>query len=68
MLLSQFIPPSADEWIKKLWYIHPLEYYSAMKRNTFEPVLMRWMTPEPIIHSEVRKRKANIVLTHIYGI
>ena len=35
--------PSADEWIKKLWYIHTMEYYSVIKRNTFESVLMRWM-------------------------
>ena len=53
--------PSIDEWIKKLWYIHTMEYYSAIKRNTFESVLMRWMITEPIIHSEVRKRKINIV-------
>ena len=33
--------PSTDEWIKKLWYIHTMEYYSAIKRNTFESVLMR---------------------------
>ena len=35
--------PSADEWIRKLWYIYTMEYYSAIKKNTFEPVLMRWM-------------------------
>ena len=35
--------PSADEWIRKLWYIYTMEYYSAIKRNTFESVLMRWM-------------------------
>ena len=35
--------PSADEWIRKLWYIHTMEYYSAIKKNTFESVLMRWM-------------------------
>ena len=41
--------PLADEWIKKLWYIYTMEYYSAIKRNTFESVLMRWMNLEPII-------------------
>ena len=41
--------PSADEWIRKLWCIHPMEYYSAIKKNTFESVLMRWMDLEPII-------------------
>ena len=45
--------PSADEWIRKLWYIYTMEYYSAIKKNTFEPVLMRWMKLEPIIQSEV---------------
>ena len=41
--------PSTDEWIKKLWYIYTMEYYSAIKRNTFESVLMRWMNLEFII-------------------
>ena len=53
--------PSTDEWIKKVWYISTMEYYSAIKRNTFESVLMRWMNLEPITQSEVRKRKINIV-------
>ena len=44
--------PSADEWMRKLWYIYTVEYYSAIKKNTFESVLMRWMKLEPIIHSE----------------
>ena len=43
--------PSADEWIRKLWYIYTIEYYSAIKKNTFESVLMRWMKLEPIIQS-----------------
>ena len=41
--------PSADEWIKKLWHIYTMEYYSAIKKNSFESVLMRWMKLEPII-------------------
>ena len=45
--------PSADEWIRKLWYIYTMEYYSAIKKKTFESVLMRWMKLEPIIQSEV---------------
>ena len=44
-----------DEWIKK-WYIYTTEYYSAIKRNTFEPVLMRWMNLELIIQSEVSQK------------
>ena len=62
--------PSTDEWIKKLWYIYTMKYYSAIKRNAFEPVLMRWMNLEPIIQSEVsQKEKGKYrVLTPIYRI
>ena len=49
--------PSADEWIKKLCYIYTMEYYSAIKRNAFELVLMRWMNLEPIIQSEVNQEE-----------
>ena len=49
--------PSADEWIRKLWYIYTMDYYSAIKRNTFESVLMRWMKLEPIIQSEVSQNE-----------
>ena len=38
----------AHEWIRKLWYTYTMEYYSAIKKNTFESVLMRWMKLEPI--------------------
>ena len=48
--------PSADEWIRKLWYIYTMEYYSAIKKNAFESVLMRWMKLEPIIQSEVSQK------------
>ena len=44
---------SADEWIRKLWYIYTMEYYSAIKKNTFESVLMRWMKLEPIYTNTV---------------
>ena len=54
--------PSADDWIRKLWYIYTMEYYSVIKKNSSESVLMRWMKPEPIIHSEVtQKDKTNTV-------
>ena len=61
---------SRDEWIKKLWYIYTTEYYSAIKRNTFESALMRWMNLEPIIQSEVSQKEKDKyhLLTHIYGI
>ena len=59
--------PSTDEWIKKLWYIYTMGYYSAMKRNSFESVLMRWMDLEPVVHSEVsqKEKDKNCILTHI---
>ena len=62
--------PSADEWIRKLWYIYTMEYYSAVKENSFESVLMRWMKLEPIIQSEVSQKEKHqySILTHIYGI
>ena len=53
--------PLTDEWIKKLWYIYTMEYYSAIKRNALESVLMRWMNLESIIQSEVSQRKINII-------
>ena len=58
--------PSADEWIRKLWY----GVYSAIKKNTFESVLMRWMNLEPIIQSEVSQKEKHqySILTHTYGI
>ena len=62
--------PWTDEWIKKLWQIHTMEYYSAITMNAFELVLMRWMNLEPIIQSEVsqKEKDKNRILTHIYGI
>ena len=59
---------SRDEWIKKLWYT--MEYYSAIKRNAFESVLMRWMNLEPIIQSEVSQKEKDKyhILMPIYGI
>ena len=49
--------PLRDEWIKKLCYIYTMEYYSVIKRNTFESVLMRWMNLEPIIQNEVSQKE-----------
>ena len=62
--------PLAGEWIRKLWCIYTMEYYSAIKKNAFESVLMRWMKPEPIIPSEVSKKEKhqNSILTYIYEI
>ena len=62
--------PSVDKWIRKLWYIYTMKYYSAIKRNSFESVLMRWMKLEPIIQSEVSQKDKDqySILMHIYGI
>ena len=62
--------PLTDEWIKKSWYIYTMEYYSAVKRNIFELVLIRWINLEPIIQSEVCQKEKDkyCVLMHIYGI
>ena len=62
--------PSTDEWVKKLWYICTMEYFSAIKRNAFESVLMRWMDIEPSIQSEASQKEKNKchILMHIYGI
>ena len=53
--------PLTDEWIKMLWSIYTMEYYSAIKWNAFESVLMRWIDLEPIIQTEISQRKINIV-------
>ena len=45
--------PLADRWIRKLWYIYKMEYYLAIKKNTFESVLMRWMKLEAVLYSEI---------------
>ena len=56
--------------MRKLWYIYIMEYYSAIKNNTFESVLMRWMKLEPVIQSEVSQKDKDeySILRHIYGI
>ena len=62
--------PLTDEWIMKLWYIYTMEYYSSIKRNTFESVLMSWMSLEPIIQSEISQKEKDTyhILMHIYVI
>ena len=67
---KQLRRPSTDEWIKKLWYIYTMEYYSTIKRNAFESVVMRWMKLEPLIQSEVSQKEKDkyCILMHIYGI
>ena len=61
--------PSSDEWIKKMWHIYIMEYYSAIKRNEIE-LFVRWMDLETVTQSEVSQKEKNKyhMLTHIYGI
>ena len=56
--------PSRDEWIKKMWHIYTMDYYSAIKRNETELFVVRWS------YSEVSQKEKNKyhMLTHIYGI
>ena len=62
--------PSTDEWIKKMWHIHTMEYNSAINRNEIELFVVRWMDLEAVIQSEVSQENKNKyhMLTHIYGI
>ena len=59
-----------DEWIKKMWHIYTVEYYSAIKGNEMELFVVRWMELETVIQSEVSQKEKNkyCMLTHIYGI
>ena len=60
--------PSTDEWIKKMWHIYTMEYYSAIKSNEIELFVVRWMDLETVIQSEVSQKEKNKyhMLTNIY--
>ena len=62
--------PLTDEWIKKMWYIFTMEYYSAIQRNEIGSFLEMWMDLKSVIHSEVSQKEKNKyhILTHICGI
>ena len=62
--------PSTDEWIKKMWHIYTMEYYSAIKRNETRSFVDTWMDVETVIQSEVSQKEKNKyhILTRIYGI
>ena len=63
--------PSTDEWIKELWYIYTMEYYSAIKKECIESLLMRWTNLEPIIQSEVkseREKQVSCINTYTWNL
>ena len=62
--------PLADKWIRKSWYIYTIKYYSSVKKNAFESVVMRLTKLEPIIQSEISQKEKHqySILTHIYGV
>ena len=62
--------PSTDEWIKKMWHVCTMEYYSAIKRNKIELFVVRWLDLESVIQREVSQKEKNKyhMLTNIYGI
>ena len=67
---KQLRSPLADEWIKNLWYIYTMEYYSVIKENAFVSILIKWMKVEPIIPSVASQKEKHqySILMHIYGI
>ena len=62
--------PSTDEWIKKMWYIHTMDYYSAIKRNEIGSFVETWMDLETVIQREVSQKEKNkfCVIMYICGI
>ena len=68
-MYKRLIGKSTNEWIKKLWYIYTVDYYSAIKRNAFESVIMRWMNLDSIMQSKVSDKEENKyhILTRIYA-
>ena len=58
--------PLTDEWIKKMWHIYTMEYYSALKRNEIELFVVRWMDLESVIQSEVSQKEKNIPYANVH--
>ena len=61
--------PSTDKWIKKMWYIYTMEYYSTIKKNEIESFVETWMDLETFIQSEVSQKEKNKyrMLMHVCG-
>ena len=61
--------PSSDKWIRKRWYIYTMEYYSAIKKNGFKSILIKYMKLEPSLQSEISQKEKHqyIILMHICG-
>ena len=58
--------PSTEEWIRKIWYIYTMEYYSAIKKNEIMPFAATWMDLETVILSEVSQRQISYDITYIW--
>ena len=61
-----FRSPSSDEWIKKMWHIYTMEYYSAIKRNEIQLFVVRWMHLESVIQSEASQKEKQILYANTY--
>ena len=59
--------PSKDEWIKKMWFMYTMEYYSAIRNDKYPPFASTWMDLEGIMLSEVNQRRTNIIWSHSFG-
>ena len=60
--------PATEGWIRKLWHIQTMEYYSAIKKSAFESVLVRWMKLEPIIQNEVSQKEKQDINAYIWNL
>ena len=58
---KQSNPPSTDKWIKKLWYVYIMEYYSVIKKNKSESVVVRWINLEPVIQSKASQKEKKVI-------
>ena len=65
---SPSCPVLTDEWIKKMWYMHTMEYYSAIKSNKIGSFVVMWMDLDSIIQCEVRKRKVSHINAHVWNL